>query len=211
MAVVTVTRQFGAGGSLVAKLVAQALDWTVIDNEFVDEVAARAGLRPEEVALREERAPSLIERLARALATASPEVFIPAATTAGPEPDEERIVRVTERVIAEAAQHGRAVVVGRGAQFVLASVRQEPHLHAYVVAPREVRCRVLAARLGVDLAEAERRADATEATRDRYVERWYGRKRQDPANYHLVLNTAWLGYDGAADLIVSAVRRRGWA
>ena len=42
--VVTITRQYGAGGSRVAQLVAQALGWTVIDNEFVEAVASRAGL-----------------------------------------------------------------------------------------------------------------------------------------------------------------------
>src|SRR2546422_480730 len=50
--VITVTRQYAAGGSDVARLVAAALDRTVIDNEFVDEVAWRAGLAPEEVAER---------------------------------------------------------------------------------------------------------------------------------------------------------------
>src|SRR5438445_251733 len=65
--VITITRQYAAGGSDVARLVAAALDWTVIDNEFVDEVALRAGLAPEEVAERDERAPGLLERLASTL------------------------------------------------------------------------------------------------------------------------------------------------
>src|SRR5437867_11967308 len=44
--VITITRQYAAGGSDVARLVAAALDWTVIDNEFVDAVPRRAGLAP---------------------------------------------------------------------------------------------------------------------------------------------------------------------
>src|SRR5437773_1962623 len=65
--VITITRQYASGGSEVARLVAVGLDWTVIDNEFVDQVAQRAGLPAEEVAQREERAPGLLERLARTL------------------------------------------------------------------------------------------------------------------------------------------------
>ncbi|PYP10256.1 MAG: hypothetical protein DMD59_06260 [Gemmatimonadetes bacterium] len=42
--------------------------WTLVDNEFVDQVARRAGLPRDEVARREERAPGLLERLARTLA-----------------------------------------------------------------------------------------------------------------------------------------------
>src|SRR5437899_1740243 len=48
--VITITRQYASGGSEVARLVAVALGWTVIDNEFVDQVAERAGLPPAEVA-----------------------------------------------------------------------------------------------------------------------------------------------------------------
>src|SRR5256885_5688524 len=61
--VITVTRQYASGGSDVAHRVAVALGWTVIDNEFVDQVAERAGLPAAEVAQREERAPGLLERL----------------------------------------------------------------------------------------------------------------------------------------------------
>lgn len=209
MAVVTITRQYGAGGSQVARLVADALGWTVIDNEFVGQVAQRAGLPVEEVAAREERAPSLMQRLVRALATASPEVFVPDAPVEG-ESHEAAIVRQAERVIAEAAAHGRVVLVGRGAQAYLARARQEDALHAMVVAPREVRIRTVMERLHLEARRAEAAMDATDADRDRYVQRHYGRRRQDPANYHLVLNTGWLGCDGAAELVVEAVRRRGW-
>ena len=209
MGVVTITRQFGAGGSRVAELVATQLGWTVIDNEFVSAVAQRAGLPAEEVAAREERSPSLMQRLVRALATASPEVFVPAATPDGP--DEETLVRQAEHVIAEAAAHGRAVLVGRGAQAYLATSRPEEALHAWIVAPREARIRVTMERYTVDAKAAEGAMDRTDADRDRYVERWYGRRRQDPANYHLVLNTGWLGYDGAAALIVAEATRRGWS
>ncbi len=207
--VITITRQFGAGGSRVAQRVAEALGWTLVDNEFVDAVAQRAGLPRETVAAKEERAPSLMERLVRALASASPETFVPAAA-AGEEPEEERLVRITERVIAEAAAHGRVALVGRGAQFVLGSAAPEGALHVYVVAPRDIRVRTVMEREGLDEKAAAELTDRTDAARDRYVDRWYKRRRQDPANYHLVVNTAWLGYPGAAELIGDAARHRGW-
>jgi cytidylate kinase len=190
--------------------VAKSLGWTLIDNEFVETVARQAGLPVETVAAHEERAPSLMQRLVRALASASPETFV-AAGQGADEPAEEQIVRVTARVIAEAAQHGRAVLVGRGAQAILADSRPEDALHAYIVAPRADRVREVRRRLHRDEKAAAETLDRTEADRDRYVAKWHGRHRQDPANYHVVLNTGWLGYDGAAELIVAAVRHRGWA
>lgn len=206
--VVTVTRQFGAGGSEVARLIASQLGWTLIDNAFVDEVARRAGVPAELVAAAEERAPSLKERLMRALASASPEVFVPSVSSA--ELNEEQLVRITEHVIAEAAAAGRVVLVGRAAQFVLASAAQDRALHVYVVAPRDIRIRTVMERESLDQADAAALLERTDADRDRYVKRWYQRNRQDPANYHLVLNTGWLGYAGAAELTVEAARRKGW-
>jgi len=210
---ITVTRQYAAGGSDVARLVAGALGWTVIDNEFVDEVARRAGLPPEEVAQKEERAPSLLTRIARNLAAAS-SAEMSAGTTAGTaalpeaEAEEATILRVTDRVIREAATHGRAVLVGRGAQAVLA---ERPNaLHVYLVASKAWRMKLAVDHLGVDPAQVERVLEDTDRDRDRYVKAHYGRARQDASHYDLTLNTERLGFEGAADVIVSEAKRRHW-
>lgn len=206
--VITVTRQYASGGSDVARHVATELGWDVIDNEFVDEVARRAGLPAAEVAQREERAPGLLERLARTLAVASPELFMTAAAVPRVAQDEGAIVELTERVIAEAAAHGRAVLVGRGAQALLA---QRPDaLHVYVVASKPWRMRLAVERLGADPAHVEHIVDDTDRRRDHYVTAHYGRHRQDVVNYDLVLNTEKLGIEGAVALIVAEARRRGW-
>src|SRR2546430_17442905 len=85
--VITVTRQYGSGGSDIARLVAERLEWELVDNQFVEEVARRAGVPPDEVAQREERAPGLLERLAPTPAGGPPGVVL--AQAAGPrvEPD----------------------------------------------------------------------------------------------------------------------------
>jgi cytidylate kinase len=210
VAVITVTRQYGAGGSEVARRVAALLGWTVIDNEFVSAVAAQAGLPPEAVAASEERVPSLMARMAQALAVSSPEVFVPVETT-GEAPDEAALAAVTERVVREAAAHGRVVIVGRGGQSILARIPHSEALHVYVTAPRDVRVAAVMQRLGVSAHDAAHVADTTDADRDRYVHRFYGRRRDDPANYHLAVNTALLGFDGAAATIVCAASQRGWS
>ena len=206
--VITITRQYASGGSDIAQLVARRLGWTVIDNEFVDEVARRAGLPAEEVAQREERAPGLLERLARTLAVASPEMFIATATVPAVEQDEATIVKLTERIIAEAAAHGRVVLVGRGAQALLAQRRDA--LHVYVVASPAWRARLAIERLGVDPARAGRVVADTDRQRDQYVKTYYRREREDVTNYDLVLNAERLGFEGAAALIVAEAGRRGW-
>jgi cytidylate kinase len=210
---VTITRQYASGGSEIARLVVERLSgWTLIDNEFVEQVAELAGLPREEVARREERTAGLLERLARTLAVASPEMFI--ATGEHPIPvdtvaEEDAIVKTTVRVIEEAASEGRVVLVGRGAQAVLAT--RPNALHVYVVAPRPFRRKVAIERLGVNPAEADKVMQETDAHRDEYVKTHYGRDRQDLTQYDLVLNAERLGFDGAADAIVAEVKRRGWS
>ncbi len=209
---ITITRQYAAGGSEVAKHVAAELGWTVIDNEFVDEVARRAGLPPDEVAQKEERAPGLLARIARNLAAASPEISAGtrAGTTALPEAEAEEatIVKITERVITEAATHGRAVLVGRGAQAVLA--RRPNALHVYLVGPKAWRMEMAVEHLGVAREDVEKVLDETDRDRDRYVKAHYGRWRQEATLYDMVLNTARLGFRGAGEVVVAEARRRQW-
>ena len=205
---ITITRQYASGGSDIAQLVARALGWTVIDNEFVDEVARRAGLPRAEVAQREERTSGVLERLARTLAAASPELFITEAAVSAAERDETAIHKMTERVILEAASEGRAVVVGRGAQALLAT--RPDALHVYVVASKPWRMRLAIEKLGVDPATVEKVLDETDKRRDQYVKTYSGRVRHDVENYDLVVNAERLGIEGAAAAIVAEAKRRGW-
>jgi cytidylate kinase len=204
---ITISRQYGAGGSRVAQRVAELLGWRVVDNELVERVAAEAGLAPEDVARREERAPGFVQRLARALVAGTPEagpspaITIPLSSLA--EPD---LVRVTERVVAQVAAEGRVVLVGRAAAAVLASEREA--LHARLVASREYRIAVAAERLGLGAEEAARVTDDTDKSRARYHKENYKREWASPVEYHMTLNTELLGLEEAARIIADAARER---
>jgi len=209
MPVITVSRQYASGGSQIAELAAKRLGWELVDNEFVDRVARLAGLPREEVEQREERVTGFTERLARTLAGLSPELFMAAAAEPPvAAPPEEEIVRVTERVIAQAVRHDRVILVGRGAQAYLA--QREGTLHVYVVAPLDVRVQRAMERLSVDRKEAERATHELDEGRRRYVKTYYGRRWDDPATYDLILNSVPFSYEQCAAVIEAAVRVRGW-
>lgn len=204
---ITISRQFGAGGSEVARLVATALGWQVVDNEIVDRVAHLAGLTPDAVAEQDERAPGFVERLARALAASSQEFAVPELGVAV-RPPEPSLVRLTEMVVKEIASEGKAVLVGRAAPAVLA--REGGALHIRLVANREFRIAAAMASEQLDRRAAERLMDHTDAERRRYHREHYHRDWDDPVHYHMVLNTGLLGIEGAADAVVAAARRQGW-
>jgi len=205
MPIVTISRQYGSGGSEVAERVANALGWHLYDNAMVDEVARRLGMSTEEVSAREERVPSLPERIATAMALGVPEVM-PTVADLATEPSEERIVAVTKRVIEEAVQAGPAVLVGRGAQCMLAA--RADALHVFCYAPAEVLASYVITNFGVSTAEAHRIVAEKNHQREQYVKRYWKRNWRDLANYHLCVNTAWLGLDGAADVVVQLARER---
>ncbi len=204
---ITISRQYGAGGSEVARAVAEALEWHVVDNEIVDRVARRAGLATEIVAEQDERVPGFVERLARALAASSQEFAVPEIGVAV-RPAEPSLVRLTEMVVKEIAEEGRAVLVGRAAPAVLG--REGAVLHIKLVANREFRIALAMQSEGFDRKTTERVMNETDAQRRRYHREHYGRDWDDPVHYHMILNTGLLGLDGAADTIVTAAKRRGW-
>lgn len=202
MPVITISRMYGSGGSEVAERVAGALGWQLFDNELIDAVAARSGLTRAEVTEQEERVPSMVERLAAALSLGSPEILPPAAAI---ETSEERIVQITNRVIEEAVQTGPAVFVGRGAQCLLAE--RSDALHVFCFAPRAALRAYAMEKFHVGDAEADRIVADTNKQREHYVKRHWNRDWRSFDNYHLCLNTSWLGFDGAAQLVVDAARR----
>jgi CMP/dCMP kinase len=200
----TISRLYGSGGSEVAALVAKKLGWSLLDNAVVDAVAARMGLTVAEVRDREERVPSLVERLTSAMAMGSQEWASPIAEAK--RPTDEQLIEVTRHIIEEAIARGPLVVVGRGTQEMLAA--REDTLHVFCYAPRKALIARTIKREGVSAEEATRLVDNTNKDRDQWVRLHWERDRRAHENYDLSVNTERLGIEGAADLIVSAAKRR---
>jgi cytidylate kinase len=204
LAILTVSRLYGSGGSEVAAIVAKTLGWSLLDNAVVDAVAARMGLSIAEVQAREERVPSLVERLTSAMAMGSQEWMSPIASAK--RPTDEQLIEVTRHIIEEAIARGPLVVVGRGTQEMLAE--REDTLHVFCYAPRKALIARTMQREGLGAEEATRLVDETNKQRDQWVRLHWERDRRSLENYDLSVNTERLGIQGAADLIVAAARKR---
>jgi cytidylate kinase len=205
VAVITVSRMVGSGGSEVAARVAAELGWALLDDGLVDAVAEQLGVSAAEVRAREERVPSLAQRLADAIALATPEVAAPAAGAPLP-PSEERVLAVTRRVITEAAARGHVVLVGRGAQAMLAA--RADAIHVFCYAPREALVARTTRQLAIPARDAEALVDDGNRQREQYVRTHWKRSWRAHENYHLCLNTEWLGVAAAAEIVVRLARER---
>jgi cytidylate kinase len=203
---VTISRQFGAGGSSVAGIVAAELHAEVVDKKLIEEVARRLQISPNEVAAEDERPRPLLERLVRSFSTLEPTM---GAGWSPPYPDplfdpRNAIIQLTEEVIREVADGGNVVIVGRGAGFCL---RDRPNVfRVFLRAPEAVRVKTLMERFGLTEADARRKMHETDANRAAYTHQLYKRDWCDPDGYDLIVNTGRLGYQATSEVILRGLR-----
>ncbi|MEO7101873.1 MAG: cytidylate kinase-like family protein [Gemmatimonadaceae bacterium] len=203
MSIITISRMYGSGGSTVAARIANAMGWSLLDNAVIDEVAARTGLSASEVAAREERRPSLAERVATAMAMSTQEMMSPIAAAQFP-PTEQHLLDVTRAVIEEAAARASVVIVGRGAQMMLGA--RSDVFGVFCYAPLEALTRIAMQRDGLEHAAAEKRVQHVNQERTAWVKANWGRDWRGIENYHLCVNTDALGIDGAVDTVIRAAQ-----
>lgn len=201
--VVTVSRQFGSGGSEIARLVAQESGLRYVDAEILDEVAKRLGVDSATVAQQDEQTTGMVEHILGALQASSPFTVNYTALlspTAVPQPsNEQAYLHLTQRVVLELAAQGNAVIVGRGSQFLL---RNKPRtLHIYIFAPLTQRIANVVRHSQLSASQATRLIEQRDYEHDSYLRRYYGSNGHQPALYHLLINTGLFPFDLAADLI----------
>src|SRR5690242_19607911 len=215
MPVITIGRQFGAGGATVGRMLADRLHADFLDSRIIDEVARRLQLPKEEVEAEDEQPGSLLARLLVALGSASTEPLIPAeAATAWTPPNaapafdtRKAVLQITQHVIQEAAREGNVVIVGRGGAYIL---RDDPEaLHVFLRAADNVRLRAIMDRYGITSEdEARKRLKQTDENWTAYIRQVYGHDRNHPAHYDMVLDTGRLGYEGTVEAVVAALEAR---
>ncbi|HEV2416010.1 MAG TPA: cytidylate kinase-like family protein [Candidatus Dormibacteraeota bacterium] len=214
MPVVTVGRQFGAGGATVGHLLSERLKADFLDSNIIDEVARRLQLPKEEVEAEDEHPGSLLARLLVALGSASSEPLIPPEATAWTPPNaaptfdtRKAVLQITQHVIQEAARSGNVVIVGRGGAYIL---RDFPGaLHVFLRAAEDVRVKTIMERFNIASAdEARKRMKLTDENWTSYIKQVYGHDRNHPAHYDMVLDTGRLGYDAVIETILVALKDR---
>jgi CMP/dCMP kinase len=213
MPVITIGRQFGAGGRTVGEMLAQRLKIDVLESQLINEVAHRLQLPKEEVEAEDEQPGSLLHRLLMALGSASGEPMIPPETTAWNPPNVDpvfdtrrAVLQITQHVIREAARAGNVVIIGRGGAYILHDF--EGPLHVFLRAAEGTRVKVVMARFNLTQDEARRRLKHADENWTAYIKQVYGHDRNLASHYDLVLDTGRLGYEATVEAILAALNNR---
>jgi cytidylate kinase len=198
--IVTVEREYGSGGGEIAHLLATQLGWKLWDQLLTEEIARLANCPKAVVEVREERNDPLYYRLFKSFLRGSYEGSINAHKLNLV--DSETILKLTERVVQNAAKTGNSVIVGRGAQHFL---RNRPDaLRVFLYAPRENKVRRLLAR-GKNATEAQQLVDTVDRERMDFIQKYFKVEWPDRAIYHGMINTA-IGDQAVVHLILDLMK-----
>lgn len=186
--VITVSREFGARGEALAKLIGDYTGFFVWDGELVQAVAEETGAN--ETVLR-----SLDEHRRHVL-----EDTIEGALMGGTYMKSEYMRRLL-KLFHTIAAHGEAIIVGRGAEYALTP---ESALHVRVVSPLSERVRSYSERHGLDERRAKQTVTKGERERAVFIRHVFHRKAHQPQDYDLTVNTGTLGLERLADVVLTA-------
>jgi cytidylate kinase len=185
---VTVSLQLGSGGVELATAVAARLGWHVFNKELLQTIASRMHVR--------ERVLSPLDGHAiGALQDYLDHLFVPG------HPGRPAYLREMVGVLWSIAREGHAVIVGRGANWIL-----DPGdgLRVRVVAPADMRAQRLARMEKLSAAVAHRRIKDDDADRAAFVRQAFHKDIDDATGYDLVINRGVLEHEAAVESVLGA-------
>jgi CMP/dCMP kinase len=205
MAVITISRELGSGGSQISDLLCEKLGYCRVDKTLLSQIAAEAGVDVQAV-LDKERAvttrPRLISEQMTSLYGRAPSAFGRKGDM-----DDQTYARIVQETMERFAAEGNAVIVGRGGQMVLRDWPSALHVHIY--APPEIRVQRLCDRLNISELEARRSVETSDEQKRLYIRNAHGNANwKDAKHYHLMINTGYISPEIAAELIIQAARSR---
>jgi cytidylate kinase len=182
--IITVEREYGAGGSLVAAELARRKGWQLLDQQLTCEIAKLASVDERAVKRCEEKCDPLLHRLAKVFWRGSYERSLPISDDKIFGADE--LVDHAQQVIDKKANEGNCVIVGRGAPYIL---RARPDtFHVFVYGSRDKKIRRLV-NLKMSEKDAVEMVDTIDRERAAFVKKYFNADWPCRRLYHLMLNS----------------------
>jgi cytidylate kinase len=182
--IITVEREYGAGGAMVAAELARRKGWQLVDQEITAEIAKLSSVDSRIVARCEEKCDTLMHRLAKVFWRGSYERSLPISDDKIFDAD--TMVHLAHKVIEDKAKHGHCVIVGRGAPYILRN-RQDT-FRVFVFGSRDEKIRRLVG-LKMHEKEAAELVDTIDHERALFVRKYFNAEWPCRRLYHMMLNS----------------------
>lgn len=188
--VITISRQFGSFGSIIANNLAKELDIYYLDRNIVEETAKKLGEPVPEIKEYDEK---IAKRYFQAL--------FPLGLRKNDE-----IFQIQKNIIKEVADNKSSVIVGRCGNYVL---RNHPRaLHIYIYAPYETKLNDCIGKLGMSEMDARRMIKEVDLAREEYREKYCPEFKTAYDGYDLMIDSSKFGHEGTVDFLADIIRKR---
>lgn len=198
MAVITISRQFGAGGRTLGAALAKKLGYRYVHEDMIKEVAKKINTSNRQVLAFEKRG---TDRLMKFLDRFVSSDFVDRLVSEKyGSVDEGRYLDAVKAIILQIYEEGDTVIIGRGSQFIL---QGKPNTwHIMLRAGLDHRLKFLMERYRLQDYEAQLAIKRADGIRSRFLSFFAEKDLHDsPASYDLVLNMERITLEKARDLI----------
>ncbi|MCR5671788.1 MAG: cytidylate kinase-like family protein [Butyrivibrio sp.] len=189
--IITISRQFGAGGSTIGKAVADRLGLYYCDKDMILKAAMESGsLSPEEVRYYDERVPRQFG-------------FGQSLFDFYNKPLDERLFNAQKEAIRKVAEKGNCLIVGRNANIVLKEF--DKTLHVFIAAEQRARLERMRGKMpGVSDEKILEHMKSVDKARAKYCKYYTHTTFGDASYYDLSVKSSSLGIDACVDIICKA-------
>lgn len=190
--IITISRSPGSGGKPIAKMVAKKLGFKFYDRELVTQIAKSSKLRKSLLSEIDEKGRSLMTDFVHQML--NPDYV-----------SDIEYMRHLCKVVLSISYKGKAVILGRGANFItpLAS-----GLHVRITAPKNVRIRRAVQYEGYTSKEARKVLSEKEKDRKEFIKQYFDEKIGDLNYYDMILNTTFYTLEQSCKVIETAFRQK---
>lgn len=202
--IITISRELGSGGRLIGKKVAEILGWPLYDSEIIDQTAKISGFSNESILTAEEKVTnSFLYNIAMGTGYG---LGILTGTTREAMPLNAQVYLAQREAIQELAQKGSCVIVGRCADYILKD--EEDVLRCFIYSDVQNRIERAVNEYGMDKKDIEKKLEQADKSRAVYYNNVTDQRWGDRKNYDVMINSACIGIDEAAEFIAMIAERR---
>ncbi|MDR2606273.1 MAG: cytidylate kinase-like family protein [Oscillospiraceae bacterium] len=198
--VITLSREFGSGGRIIGKELADRLDFRYFDRAIIQMAAEKSGLSPDYIERSEDGKPSIFANLVNLSTSAYVNSGMNLQYST---PVSDRAYLAQSEVIREIARQGNCVIVGRTAGYILRG--DSRLLRVLLYGDKKDRINRIVSVYGYEQATAEKELDKIDKGRAYYHKFYTGLPRNDLSQYDVCLNTTATGIDGAVSVLQSII------
>jgi len=197
MAVITISRQFGAGGLTLGKMLAERIGYTFVSDEIIKMVAQEARVSSNWVKMVEKEAGGKLQRFISGLVPRG--LVDRVLDDQSGYIDEEIYVDMLYQIVTRIAEEDNCIILGRGGQYIL---KNKPDVfHILLIADKTFRIEFMEKNYNLTHSQATQAINAEGKRRTNLYKKFNKTDYDRPEHYHLTLNTGWIGLERAADAV----------